>query len=121
MDYITSMRNDIELLLDKGSSYTITHYNRASEDVWGKTDTTGSDSTEDLYIIRKYYGHKNTREGVKEVEYIVLIARYTSVLEIGDKISISGDSYWIEGIQSATIENDATIFKRVRAIKEEFA
>ena len=122
MTYITSMRNDIdELLTDYGYSYTITHFDTASEDVWGRTDITGSDSTEDLFVVRKYLGDKLSREGVKTVEYIVLIARYDSVLEVGDKVSISSDDYWVEGIQGATIEDDSIIFKRVRAIKEEFA
>jgi hypothetical protein len=115
------MRDDVDELLTKGSSYTVTHFSTASEDQWGRTDTTGTPTTEQLFIIRKYLGDKHSREGVKTVEYIIVIARYDSVLKVGDKISMDSSSYWVEGIQSAAIEGDNIFLKRVRAIKEEFA
>jgi len=121
MTYIDSMRDDVDELLENGSSYTVTHFSTASEDQWGRTDTTGTPTTEQLFVIRKYLGDKHSREGVKTVEYIIIIARYDSVLDVGDKIAISTDTYWVEGIQTAAIEGDEYFLKRIRAIKEEFA
>jgi len=120
MTYTTKIRTSVSRLLEYGKDYTVTHYDKTTEDVWGKTDTTGVDSTETLFIVRKYTGDKFSREGVKTVEYIVALASYNSVIEVGDKIQISGDDYWVEGIQLAELEEGSSLFKRVRAIKEEY-
>ena len=113
------MRDDIDDLLEYGEDFTIITYNNTNEDIWGKTDDVGVQSTETLFIVRKYFGDKYNREGVKTVEYVVLIARYNSSLNIGDKVRIDSHNYVVEGIQIPQPEG-YTVFKRIRLIREDY-
>jgi hypothetical protein len=121
MSYTAKIRDGVTKLMTFGKEYTVTHFDRSSQDLWGRTDTTGTPTTERLFVVRKYTGFKKAREGVKEVEYILAIASSSSVLEVGDKIEIDSADYWVEGAQLAELEDGASLFKRIRAIKEEYA
>lgn len=114
-----TIREDIEQLLEHGKSYTIITFDNTTEDIWGKTDTTGTQSTETLFMVRKYLGDKFAREGVKTVEYVVLIGSYDSSLNVGDKIRMDNHDYIVEGVQVPE-DSGYTLFKRFRLIREGF-
>lgn len=106
------------LIIDAGSSYTVTHYTVSSTDVWGKNKS-GANTTENLFIVEKIETEKLRREGQKDIEYYIILANYNSVLEVGDRVTIDSKDAWVRAIQPAIYKGEVFL-KRITVIIEEW-
>lgn len=110
---------DILKILDElGFEVTVTHFTVQSTDTWGKNKT-GADSQETIMIVHQALIQQFRREGVKDIEYIIVLTASDSIIEIGDQVTFGGKSYNARGVQPFRPKGD-TITKRVVLIEEDY-